>query len=166
MSEKRQNKFLHPVFGLFSVLYIFSMILPAYCIPEHYMDEIINENKFGFRFGDFVQGYEALWAALITIFKSPVAFLGSLANFAVPAVWILFLSKIEGNFKLLKNFLAVLSMVSVLIWPVALKIGFLSGYYCWSIASIGICFTYAAMKSFSVDEDDILLDDKLKPEED
>ena len=142
------------------------MLMPAYSIPELYKEQIFEKSSLSHELASIFYGYECAWLSMLTIFKSPVAFLGSLANFAVPAVWILFLSKIEGNFKLLKNFFAVLSMVSVLIWPVALKIGFLSGYYCWSIASIGICFTYAAMKSFSVDEEDILLDDKLKPEED
>jgi hypothetical protein len=166
MSEKRQNKFLHPVFGLFSVLYIFSMIVPAYCIPEHYMDEIINENKFGFRFGDFVQGYEALWAALITIFKSPVAFLGSLANFAVITVWILYLTKISDDLKFLKNTLAVITMVSVLIWPIALKSGLLPGYYIWALSSIFISFSFAAMKNQKELPEEIVLDEDFNSDED
>ncbi len=142
------------------------MLMPAYETPEFYKEEIYEKTGFFYMTVARLYGYECSYVALVSIFKSPVALLGSLANFAVPAVWILFLSKIEGNLKLVKNFLAVICMVSVLIWLVAFKIGFLSGYYCWAIASIGICFSYAAMKPIIADEDDILLDEKLKPEED
>jgi len=166
MSKKRQNKFLHPIFGLFSVLYIFSMILPAYSIPDYYMDEIINKNKFVFKFGPFVYGFDALWAALITIFKSPVAFLGSLANFAVITVWILYLTKISDDLKFLKNTLAVITMVSVLIWPVALKSGFLSGYYIWALSSIFISFSFATMKNQKELPEEIVLDEDFNTDED
>ncbi len=166
MSESRQNKYLFPVFGLFSILYIISMFVPAYCIPDYYMDELVNKSKYAFRFGPFLNGYDALWAATITIFKSPVAFLGSLANFAVITVWVLYLTKISDDFKFLKNTLAVITMVSVLIWPLALKSGFLSGYYLWAFSSIVISFSYAAMKNQKELHEDILLDEQINSDED
>ena len=130
------------------------------------MDELVNKSKYAFRFGPFLNGYDALWAATVTIFKSPVAFLGSLANFAVITVWILYLAKISDDLKFFKNTLAVITMVSVLIWPLALKSGFLSGYYLWAFSSIVISFSYAAMKNQKELHEDILLDEQINSEED
>ena len=105
-------------------------------------------------------------ALLLTIFESPIAFLGSLSNFAVITVWLLYLTRASGEIKLIKSFAAVVAMVSVLIWPVALKIGFLSGYYLWALSSIVITFSYAAMKNLKEETEDILLDEKTTSEAD
>jgi hypothetical protein len=166
MSDSRQKIYLHYIFALSSIVFIISMFLPAYNIPLFYMDEFIENGRNFYKYGPLLFGYESLWVSILTIFKSPVALLGSLSNFAVITVWLLYLTKASGDLKLFKSFLAVVTMVSVLIWPVALKIGFLSGYYLWAISSIVISFSYAAMKNYKDDIDDILLDEKITSEAD
>jgi hypothetical protein len=73
---------------------------------------------------------------------------------------------IPGNLKMLKSTLSVLIMVSVLIWPVALRMGFLPGYYLWACACIGIALSYNGMKPHKTRFEDVLLDEDFKEKED
>jgi hypothetical protein len=142
------------------------MFLPAYHIPFFYLKEFQEIGIFYFGNSPLLYGYESMLLSLLTIFESPIAFLGSLSNFAVISVWLLYLTRASGELKLIKSFAAVVAMVSVLIWPVALKIGFLSGYYLWALSSIVITFSYAAMKNLKEETEDILLDEKTISEAD
>jgi hypothetical protein len=166
MSKPEQKTYLHLLIVIFSLLYLLSMFLPAYHIPFFYLKEFQEKGIFYFGDSPLLYGYESMWFSLLTIFESPIAFLGSLSNFAVITVWLLYLTRASGEIKLIKSFAAVVAMVSVLIWPVALKIGFLSGYYLWALSSIVITFSYAAMKNLKEETEDILLDEKTTSEAD
>jgi hypothetical protein len=141
------------------------MFLPAYHIPFFYLEEFQEKEIFFFEKSPLLYGYESMLISLFTIFKSPIAFLGSLSNFAVIIVWLLYLTKARGEIRLIKSFLAVVAMVSVLIWPVTLKIGFLSGYYLWAFSTISITFTYALMKNLKTEPFDVLLDEQFASED-
>jgi hypothetical protein len=166
MSKPEQKTYLHLLIVIFSLLYLLSMFLPAYHIPFFYLKEFQEIGIFYFGDSPLLYGYESMWLSMLTIFESPIAFLGSLSNFAVITVWLLYLTRASGEIKLIKSFAAVVAMVSVLIWPVALKIGFLSGYYLWALSSIVITFSYAAMKNLKEETEDILLDEKTISEAD
>ena len=166
MSKPEQKTYLHLLIVIFSLLYLLSMFLPAYHIPFFYLKEFQEIGIFYFGNSPLLYGYESMLLSLLTIFESPIAFLGSLSNFAVISVWLLYLTRASGELKLIKSFAAVVAMVSVLIWPVALKIGFLSGYYLWALSSIVITFSYAAMKNLKEETEDILLDEKTISEAD
>jgi len=153
-------------FYIFTILYPISYFLPAYVMPAFFQITIKEHLGLPQDIPALLIGYKCAWGAIITMFKSPVAFLGTLANFAVFSIFFLQMTPIGSNFKLLKSILGVLIMVSVLIWPVALRIGFLPGYYLWATACIGIGFSYSAMKPYKTRFEDLVLDEDFKEKED
>ncbi len=158
------KKLLTPKNWLFflSILFIISFMLPSYDL-----DYIINLTSIGNNenFGNIpriMYGIDCFWQSTLNMADSPVAFLGSLANFTIILIWILFLSGIEANLKILKNILTVITMVSVLIWLVSLKIGFLPGYFLWAISAIGITLSFNSFNNIAIVFDETILDDNLK----
>lgn len=148
----------------FTALYLLSFLIPCYNLKPILDMTLLGELESVKNIPEIMFGYHCFWWSTISISDSPVAFLGSLANFAVFTVWLLYSIKVAGTLKLLKNLLSVVIMVSVLIWPVALRIGFLTGYYLWAISCIGIALSYGNMSSIKPEYEDLLLDDKLKNE--
>ena len=139
--------------------------MPAYSIPPSFLLTIKDHNTKLADTPSLLLGYECARGAFLSMFSSPVALLGTLANFAVLTILILHLLPISGEIKLFKSILIVVVIVSVLIWPVSLRMGFLSGYYLWAISAIGISFCYGNMVVHYHDYEELLLDEQIKDEE-
>ena len=153
-------------FYIFTILYPISYLLPAYAIPGFFQITLKEHPGLPQNIPALLIGYECAWGALLTMFKSPVAFLGTLANFAVFSIFILQMIGLAGNLKMLKSTLTVVIIVSVLIWPVALRMGFLPGYHLWALSCVGIAFSYSSMKANRSRFEDVLLDEDFKEKED
>ena len=152
-------------FIFFFMLFPISFFLPAYNIPPSFLLTLKENSTKLSDIPSLLFGYECAWGAFFSMFSSPVAFLGTLANFAVLTIWILYLLRISGEMKLFRSILIVVVIVSVLIWPVALRIGLLSGYYLWAISAIGISICYGNIIVYNHDFEEILLDERIKDEE-
>jgi hypothetical protein len=62
------------------------------------------------------------------------------------------------DYKIFNFLLRFTCIFSVLLWPVLLKEGFLTGYYLWAISSIGISVTYTNLNSIKKNSEVDLLD--------
>lgn len=149
------------LFGILGLGYFISFFMPAYFIHplvESFYSEYAAEYFDGERIHIF-SGYQAAWLSLVNIFNAPVAFIGSLANISIFAMLIFQMLKLPGKLKFLKSTFVVVCMVSTLIWPVALRIGMLSGYYLWMFCCIGMSISFSMQKPYKEEFEDQVLDD-------
>lgn len=145
-------------FWLLSIIYFISYALPAYSMPSIFRESMENRTMAA-EIAELFYGYQCAMASFATMFESPISFLGSFANLAVFAMFILQFLQLPGKLSLLKSLLVVVCIVSTLIWAVALRVGLQSGYYIWTFACIGMSFAFTAQKPFTEDFEDELLDE-------
>jgi hypothetical protein len=160
MQQLQKIRAIH-VFSLFALGYLLSFALPTYflhpLVETFYRDYAID--YFDGERISIIYGYQAASLAFLNLFKSPIAFIGSLSNISVFAMFIFQLIKLPGKLNFLKSVLVVVAMVSTLIWPVALRIGMLSGYYLWMFCCIGMAISFSVQKPYQEDFEDQVLDD-------
>jgi hypothetical protein len=146
-------------FWLLSIIYGISYILPTYLMPPLFRENIAEIPQNSVDLEQVLYGYQCALAALASMFDSPISFLGSLANIAVGAMFILQFLRLPGKLTMLKSALVIICIVSTLIWAVALRVGLKEGYYIWTFACIGMSFAFTAQKPYLEDFEDILLDE-------
>ncbi len=148
-------------FYLFALGYIIAFFLPSYYIHplvESAFQEYTASNVKGEEVHIFY-GYQCAVLALINILDSPIAFIGSLANLSIFAIFIFQMLRLPGKLKFLKSALVVTCMVSTLIWPIALRLGMMQGYYLWMFCCIGMSIAYSTQKTYQEEFEDQVLDD-------
>ena len=145
------------LFYVFSATYLISFLIPSYQVPSYvytlYSKYLISGDYFS-----ELRGYECFLISLKTLVQSPIIIPGTLANFVVAICWIISIGNFSEEYKIFNFLLRFSCIFSVLIWPVLLKEGFMTGYYIWATSSIGISITFTSLNTKTKNHDEDLLD--------
>jgi hypothetical protein len=144
-------------FYLFSGLYLISFFIPSYQVPS-YVFTLYSKYLITGDYYSELTGYECFLISLKTLVHSPIIIPGTLANFVVVLCWMISMGNHTEDYKIFNFLLRFTCIFSVLLWPVLLKEGFLTGYYLWAISSIGISVTYTNLNSIKKNSEVDLLD--------
>lgn len=143
-------------------IFTLSFFSPAYYMPpfiEHQISDNITANAPEKM--HILYGYQCAFWVTMSMFESPIAFIGNLSNIIVLTIVLLQMLQVPGRMVFLRSASVVLGITGTLIWPVVIRTGLQLGYYLWAFSTIALCIFFIIKKPFTIDYEETVLDESL-----